>query len=619
MKKLSISFLITLMGLGFVSCGEDDSGSSLAAIGEECAQNGDCASNYCEANKCAVPKAENGVDCKVDSDCKSNKCENDKCVANDGLKDDGEACTKNEECKSNKCENDKCVANGGLKDDGEACTKNEECKSNKCENDKCVADGGLKDDGEACTKNEECKSNKCENDKCVANVELKDDGDDCTKNEECKSAVCFGGKCGIPTGTSCTVQDKDACSGNTFVHCNIDLSVGGEDNEGVLEVVTCGESEACVVSDSASGCLAKCDKVGDEKTACDLDSDTGDGGFTRVVSYKCESVNDKLVFVPGESKDCGNALCDTFTNTCTGEAGVGVPCEYDNQCESRYCEIAADAEEGVCAEKKADGSDCSGNNACASGYCKASTGQCTSKAENDAECDADEDCKSNFCSKDAEAEKGKCADVPSGLLENGANCDDSAKCLSAYCDGTVCADKPEAPSVECNLTVKCAEGKICGKDFTCIDKPADKVGFNDACDADADCADGLKCSKQKKCRIAADVDLAGYECTEASVSCQNGVKLTCEEDGWSDPWDPTFSSYTTVCAQDGKVCATSGSVSECMVPCDKVGASYKVCDNDFETLVTYTCTEVDGVKVFVPQAQTCDCRVIPENGSAQCA
>ena len=120
MKKLSISFLITLMGLGFVSCGEDDSGSSLAAIGEECAQNGDCASNYCEANKCAVPKAENGADCKVDSDCKSNKCENDKCVANDGLKDDGEACTKNEECKSNKCENDKCVADGGLKDDGTA-------------------------------------------------------------------------------------------------------------------------------------------------------------------------------------------------------------------------------------------------------------------------------------------------------------------------------------------------------------------------------------------------------------------------------------------------------------------------------------------------------------------
>ena len=534
MKKLSISFLITLMGLGFVSCGEDDSGSSLAAIGEECAQNGDCASNYCEANKCAVPKAENGADCKVDSDCKSNKCENDK---------------------------------------------------------------------------------------CVANVELKDDGDDCTKNEECKSAVCFGGKCGIPTGTSCTVQDKDACSGNTFVHCNIDLSVGGEDNEGVLEVVTCGESEACVVSDSASGCLAKCDKVGDEKTACDLDSDTGDGGFTRVVSYKCESVNDKLVFVPGESKDCGNALCDTFTNTCTGEAGVGVPCEYDNQCESRYCEMAADAEEGVCAEKKADGSDCSGNNACASGYCKASTGQCTSKAENDAECDADEDCKSNFCSKDAEAEKGKCADVPSGLLENGANCTDSAKCLSAYCDGTVCADKPAAPSVECNLTVKCAEGKICSKDFTCIDKPADKVGFNDACDADADCADGLKCSKQKKCRIAADVDLAGYECTEASVSCQNGVKLTCEEDGRSDPWDPdpTFSSYTTVCAQDGKVCATSGSVSECMVPCDKVGASYKECvGSEYDNLVTYTCTEVDGVKVFVPQAQTCDCRVIPENNSAQC-
>ena len=162
-----------------------------------------------------------------------------------------------------------------------------------------------------------------------------------------------------------------------------------------------------------------------------------------------------------------------------------------------------------------------------------------------------------------------------------------------------------------DITGRFEVGSICGKTYTKHDDLS--------CQKDADCADGLKCSKQKKCRIAADVDLAGYECTEASVSCQNGVKLTCEEDGWSDPWDPTFSSYTTVCAQDGKVCATSGSVSECMVPCDKVGASYKECvGSEYDNLVTYTCTEVDGVKVFVPQAQTCDCRVIPENNSAQC-
>ena len=474
--------------------------------------------------------------------------------------------TNNEHC--GKCGN-KCV-DGSVCIDGSCKTTcmvgtvlcGGKCVNPLTDNAYCGASGDCTGDnaGESCASGMVCSGGTCSvtcvsgqtvcNGKCV---DTQTDNANCGGcGKKCDSGnVCSGGECRIPVGTSCTAQDKDACSGNTFVHCNIDLSVGSDDNEGVLEVVMCGESEACVISDSANGCLQKC-----EKTACDLDSDTGDGGFTRVVSYKCESVNDKLVFMPGESKDCGNALCDTFTNTCTGEAGIGAQCQYDNHCASRYCEMAKDATEGVCTKKKANGSVCAGDSACASGYCKESTGKCTAKAENGADCDVKDDCKSDFCSKGTGAEKGKCADAPSGFLKNGENCTDSAKCLSAYCDGTVCADKPAAPSVECGLAAKCAEGKICSKDFKCIDKPADKVGFNDACNADADCADGLKCSKQKKCRIAADV---------------------------------------------------------------KVGASYKECvGSEYDNLVTYTCTEVDGVKVFVPAVQSCGCRAIPENNSAQC-
>ena len=248
MKKLSISLLIALMGLGFVSCSDDDD-SSAGKNGDKCTQNSDCASNYCESGKCAPAKAAEGSKCKVDSDCVSNLCQQETCVAQ---------------------KNDK-------RDDGQECESNDDCKSNKCDETthKCVAaESEKKADGADCTAADECKSNKCEAGKCVAaESDKKADGADCAAHDECNSSICHQGKCGLPS--TCSVSDEDYCAGNIYVHCDVDLTTGGEaENEPTFVVNACGQSKACVVSGTNKGCFETCTKAGESKTECDKENNT---------------------------------------------------------------------------------------------------------------------------------------------------------------------------------------------------------------------------------------------------------------------------------------------------------------------------------------------------------
>ncbi len=633
MKKLSISLLIALMGLGFVSCSDDDD-SSAGKNGDKCTQNSDCASNYCESGKCAPAKAADGSKCKVDSDCVSNLCQQETCVAQKNDKrDEGQECESNDDCKSNKCDETthKCVAaESEKKADGADCTAADECKSNKCEAGKCVAaESEKKADGADCTAADECKSNKCEAGKCVADTtEKKADGADCADHDECNSSICHQGKCGLPS--TCSVSDEDYCAGNIYVHCDVDLTTGGEaENEPTFVVNACGQSKACVVSGTDKGCFETCTKAGESKTECDKENNTTEDNHPKeLVSYQCTQVDDKLVFVVDETKDCGNALCDTFTNSCSGEAAVGVKCQDDNQCKSSYCDKAADATQGVCADKKAADAECTRDSACQSGYCKESTHKCTAKAENDADCDVNADCTSNYCSKTGDAAKGKCAAKPSGYDENGKACTDSAICLSGYCNGSVCADKPViAKAGDCSDTKKCENNKICSKDFKCVDKDGEKGGYGDACTSDENCADGLKCyTNQNKCRLAQVVDKDDSACTGLSTRCEGNVLIACENDpygGEDGGWGSTsYVASISACAAQGNVCATQNGKSECMAPCDTVGASYKECTGeDGKMLTTYTCTEVNSVKVFVPTSIECPgiagCNPT-QNNSAKC-
>ena len=502
--------------------------------------------------------------------------------------------------------------------------------SNKCEAGKCVAaESEKKADGADCTAADECKSNKCEAGKCVADTtEKKADGADCADHDECNSSICHQGKCGLPS--TCSVSDEDYCAGNIYVHCDVDLTTGGEaENEPTFVVNACGQSKACVVSGTDKGCFETCTKAGESKTECDKENNTTEDNHPKeLVSYQCTQVDDKLVFVVDETKDCGNALCDTFTNSCSGEAAVGVKCQDDNQCKSSYCDKAADATQGVCADKKAADAECTRDSACQSGYCKESTHKCTAKAENDADCDVNADCTSNYCSKTGDAAKGKCAAKPSGYDENGKACTDSAICLSGYCNGSVCADKPViAKAGDCSDTKKCENNKICSKDFKCVDKDGEKGGYGDACTSDENCADGLKCyTNQNKCRLAQVVDKDDSACTGLSTRCEGNVLIACENDpygGEDGGWGSTsYVASISACAAQGNVCATQNGKSECMAPCDTVGASYKECTGeDGKMLTTYTCTEVNSVKVFVPTSIECPgiagCNPT-QNNSAKC-
>lgn len=148
--------------------------------------------------------------------------------------------------------------------------------------------------------------------------------------------------------------------------------------------------------------------------------------------------------------------------------------------------------------------------------------------------------------------------------------------------------------------------KICSIDLKCVEKTGTKVGYGDACTVDTDCSDGLKChKKQNKCRFAEEADVKDDDCTVEGSFCSGNVLVNCQTMS-IDQDDDTLYATTVTCATSGNVCTKSGTVSACMMPCEKIGASYKVCSGDDDmNLTTFTCTEVNGVKVFVPSETEC--------------
>ena len=312
-----------------------------------------------------------------------------------------------------------------------------------------------------------------------------------------------------------------------------------------------------------------------------------------------------MVYVKTGEKSCGNMLCDTFTNACTGEAENGAKCNADNQCKSFYCKKAADASEGVCAEKQEVNTDCTADLQCKSGYCKG--GKCTAKAEIGGDCQAAADCVSKYCDETTH----KCATKPSDLKDNGEACTDGSNCVSGYCANSLCAEMPATKAeAECGQgTLTCAEGKICGADLTCVEKTGTKVGYGDACENNDACADGLKCSGGK-CMTEGEIAAndADY-CQAEGLTCSGNVLVECtDQNDYSESWDADYRVHAKVCAA-GSVCASADGLGGCLVPCTVENATYRDCGAVGETdaLVTYTCTKKGEKLYFVPAlTQKCD-------------
>ena len=460
---------------------------------------------------------------------------------------------------------------------GDACTSADECESNKCVDSKCVADDAdKKDDGADCTKADECKSGFCgEDNKCAQKADdKKDDGADCTKSDECKSALCYEGKCGIPSGDCDPSATADACINGHFITCDADFT----SSEATYSVEKCADNEVCAIDGNAKGCLEECTQENETKTMCDIDNAIDADTITTQLNLTCQKVGNGLAYVVTSETNCGNDLCDTTTNKCyvaPERADNGEKCKENGDCKSAYCKIDAGATEGVCTAKAANGADCTENAACETGYC-------------------DETSK-------------KCAVRPSSYAKKGESCTNSEECETGFCSNKLCADLPKTTDPECGTTKACAQDQICNTEFKCVAKTGDKGGYGDVCTDDTGCVDGMKChSAQKKCRIAQEIDQSSISCEKASTTCDGNVLISCVEDPYGDPMDMEagYVAEISLCASKGMICATTGDLAGCMRPCEDVGASYNACTSD-EELTTYTCTEVNGVKVFVPKSEKC--------------
>lgn len=155
-KKLAILFAaISLCACSFIGCSDDNKSNddAKAAIGENCKNNDDCASNYCDLTnagenngngKCAKSQATvNGIggECTLNANCKDSWCKKDagqdKGVCTARLAD-GQACTDGAQCEGSYCNDDLCASSPkvvkGDKTIGAACNDNNECESGYCTN-----------------------------------------------------------------------------------------------------------------------------------------------------------------------------------------------------------------------------------------------------------------------------------------------------------------------------------------------------------------------------------------------------------------------------------------------------------------------------------------------------
>jgi hypothetical protein len=131
-------------------------------------------------------KQKDGDDCKEDSNCASGYCENGKCVPPYRVKrivSLGSSCTKNGECEVGKCVNNRCIR----LDIGDDCFEGIECDSGSCNKGKCrkVPLYGK------CEKDRSCEYGYCRDNTCIP----KKSGSKCLVKEDCESGICVNGKC----------------------------------------------------------------------------------------------------------------------------------------------------------------------------------------------------------------------------------------------------------------------------------------------------------------------------------------------------------------------------------------------------------------------------------------
>jgi hypothetical protein len=137
------------------------------------------------------------------------------------------------------------------------------------------------------------------------------------------------------------------------------------------------------------------------------------------------------------------------TGTCEHDAPDGTPCEFHEQCESRFCRVSEESGvPGVCTRRLGNGEACIEPAACDGGRCDFAVDPpiCAERSADGADCLIDEDCELGACRYEDETSAfGACHErrpaLPTGA-ECGPNdtCEGVSLCADGVCLAPACTD-----------------------------------------------------------------------------------------------------------------------------------------------------------------------------------
>jgi hypothetical protein len=366
-----------------VDSGPGDGDCTLGQEGDECTDNVECCSAFCDDGQCS-PQAGNcddvGAACAAGSTCCSGRCGEDgtcaagvaSCQPLGGSCDTAadccslgcdagecgeelcatieEECTGDSDCCSNDCDPDsgKCKFMGMCRPAGETCMADSGCCSQNCvdfgDGDmRCAAGGICRPGGEVCTENNDCCSFSCLEGYCEILDQCPTVGEPCVTDTECCSFACEPDPTGAntchylggcrPYGELCR-KDSDCCNdqanGGPGV-CqifNADAGIGTCGNPGACAA----SGEVCGVEGSEAGSNECC--PGHDNGGDDLCIETDYGVFRCLGGFDCIQTGDGGCVEDLDccESNCVDGSCEPFE--CIGD---GETCNFSDQCCSGIC------------------------------------------------------------------------------------------------------------------------------------------------------------------------------------------------------------------------------------------------------------------------------------------
>lgn len=595
----------------------------LCADTAACGVDGDCASGFCSAGKCAQHCADTKKDAdETDVDCGGKGCapcaQSKACLANTDCASGLFCSSLTMTCMPSTCTSAKKDGDETDVDCGGSCPA-------KCATGK-VCKTAVDCASEICSTSLKCVASLCENgalDRILpdlvkypkaqyfhntpgyeSSVDCGTTCAPCADGKACFTADnplyigdsgCAGGYCkpdsaGSATGKCATFSCKDGVkNGNEY-----DVDCGGTST-----CPACGLDKAC---SSTSACLAglicysadgynkKCKASGSGNGVKDLsETDIDCGGDVSYNPARCPVGKACQV-----ASDCEAGLCSV-----TGKVGVCIASSCPNGAQDGNegdvdCGVADVKLSPTCSAKCADGKKCSKDSHCSSGYCSVN-GLCAANHCVDGKKDAGEsfvDCGGPDCA--------------ACNLATGAACVKNEDCVSSVCEqvssgspmlcGASCKDGVQnglESDVDCGTADcgKCADGKYCVSDSNCLSVACSKSGFCVASkcyngkwdssvsggtnETDTDCGGSncAACAAGKVCKVASDC-VTGV-CTSGkcalATSCSNGV-----QDGSESAVD--CGSTCTKCALN-KACKLNSDCSSNNCVGSKCLAAVSACSN----------------------------------------